>query len=108
MPLYLVTCLCDEGIRETLFRVFEADSRLDIARAIHRDPSAWEWWLKLSRVWVPSYYEERECPPPEVLLARIDASTIDGDSAWAFRIHEIRTIEKLPPGRDAGPPTSGA
>lgn len=105
MPLYLVTCVCDEGMWESLFRVFEADCRLDIARAIHRDPTSWKHWLQLSRVWRPSY-EEQVCPPPEVLLARIDASTIDGDSTSAFRIHEIRTIERAPP--SGSTVTSGA
>ena len=95
MPLFLVTCVCDEGVWETSFKVFEAESRLDIAREIHRDPRPWIRWLERSKVWRPSR-EEEDCPPPEVLLRRIDASTMDGSSTWAFRIHEIKTIERIP------------
>lgn len=96
MPLFLATCVCDEGVRENLFRVFEAEDRLDIARAIHRDPTSWMRWLDWSRVWRPSR-DEPNCPPPDELLRRIDASTIDGDSWWAYRIHEIKTVERLTP-----------
>jgi hypothetical protein len=96
MPLYLVTCVCDEGVWETSFKVIDAESRSDIARAISRSPDAWMRWLHLSKVWRPSP-EEPECPPPEELLRRIDSSTIDGDSTWAFRIHEVTQVEHIPP-----------
>ncbi len=89
-----MTCVCDEGVWESSFKVFEAECRLDIAREIYRNPEPWKHWLEVSKVWRPSY-EEQDCPPPEVLLRRIDASTIDGDSAWAFRIHEIKTVTRL-------------
>lgn len=38
MPLFLVTCVRDEGIWPSSFKVFEAESRLDIAHHIHRNP----------------------------------------------------------------------
>jgi hypothetical protein len=74
--------------------VFEAESRLSVVREIHRNPEPWMRWLDVSRVWRRSC-DEPNCPPPEVLLWRIDASAIDGDSSWAFRIHEIKAIETL-------------
>ena len=96
MPLYLLTCVCDEGVWDTTFKVVEAESRLDIARAISHSPWAWMTWLERSKVWRPSR-DEQNCPPPDVLLKRIDASHIDGSSSWAFRIHEIPAVEHIPP-----------
>jgi hypothetical protein len=95
MPLYLVSCVCDEGVWGTSFKVIEAESRLSIAEAITRSPELWKRWLALSKVWWPSPDEEA-CPPPEELLRRIDRSMIDGDSTWALRIHEIKSIEPVP------------
>ena len=95
MPLYLVTCVCDEGVWETSFKVIEAESRSDIARAISLAPEPWRRWLELSKVWRPSP-EEPNCPPPEELLRRIDRSSIDADSTWAFRVHQIQSVERLP------------
>ncbi len=97
MPLFLLTNVCDEGVEPSYFRVMEADSRLDICRHIHRNSWPWRWWLERSKVWRPSR-DEQECPPAEVLLKRIDDSRIDGDSSWAFRIHEIPAVERIPPG----------
>ena len=83
MPLYLVTCVCDEGVWESSFKVFEAECRLDIAREIYRNPEPWKHWLEVSKVWRPSY-EEQDCPPPSattdalraVMLGWLDETTV--------------------------------
>jgi hypothetical protein len=97
VPLYLVTCVCDEGVWDSSFRLIEAESRLAIARDIHRDPRPWRDWLEWSRVWRRGEPEEQVCPLPEELLRRIDASRVDGDSEWAFRIHEVKSGARLVP-----------
>jgi hypothetical protein len=36
------------------------------------------------------------------LLSQIDATHVDGDSSYQFRIHEITAIERLPGRQTAG------
>jgi hypothetical protein len=101
MPLFLITSVCDEGISATSFKVVEAESRLSIARHILDRPNDWEQFLRRTRLWwdltyYPYKYGEPRGWTPADLLARIDATHVDGDSEYQFRIHEITAIERLP------------
>jgi hypothetical protein len=107
MPLFLITSVCDEGISATSFKVVEAESRLSIARHILDRPYDWEQLLRRTRLWwdltyYPYKYGEPRGWTPADLLARIDATHVDGDSEYQFRIHEITAIERLPGERAAG------
>lgn len=90
--LFLVTCLCDEGMTERRFRVIEAESRLAIVESMHRDPWKWRDYLKRSQLW-ESLHEFRWTP--EQLLHGINRSSIDGDSRDQLAIHEITRVETL-------------
>lgn len=100
MPLFLVTCVCDEGLYDSSFRVVEATSRLAVAQNMLQNPRRWRTFLN-------SAYKEKGGVSPlfdyihepnltaELLLQEIDRTYIDGDSFFQLRIYEIQTIEKI-------------
>lgn len=101
MPLFLITSVCDEGVSESGFKLVEAESRVAITRAILDHPHDWEPLLRRTKLWWElTYYEYKHGEPrgwsPAELLKQIDSTHVDGDSEYQFRIHEIRTIEKIP------------
>lgn len=113
MPLFLITSVCDEGVSATSFKVVEAESRLSIARHILNRPHDWEPFLRRTKLWwdltyYPYKYGEPRGWTPADLLARIDATHVDGDSDYQFRIHEITAIKRLPGEQDAGDGESGS
>ncbi len=91
MPLFLVTCVYDEGIYESSFRVVEAPSRLAIAESMLRDPYPWQDFLYRSHL-LDGVEDKRWSA--EELLKRIDATHVDGDSDAQLAIHEIKQIEQ--------------
>src|SRR4051812_37304276 len=99
MALFLITSVCDEGVYEGSFKVVEASSMTEIAKAILKKPYAWERFLRSSSLWWDlTRYEYKYGEPfqitPEQLLERINATHVDGDSEYQIRIHEIGQIEK--------------
>lgn len=94
MPLFLVTCVYDEGVYESSFRVIEAPSRLAVAESMLRNPYPWQDFL--DRSYLLDGVEERRWTPEE-LLERIDASYVDGDSIAKLSIYEIKNIEQYQP-----------
>src|SRR5205809_8098151 len=99
MPLFLITSVCDEGVYESSFKVVEAPSATEIAKNMLQNPYAWERFLRNTNLWWDlTYYEYKYGEPfmitPEQLLARINATYVDGDSDYQMRIHEIKQIEK--------------
>jgi len=88
MPLYLVTNVCDEGLHDTSFRVIEAPSRLAVAEHILGDLTSWIRWLRRSYI-----LDGVESCTAGQLLARIDATRVDGDSEFQFAIQELTKIE---------------
>jgi hypothetical protein len=111
MPLFLITSVCDEGVSATSFKVVEAESRSSIAQHILDRPYDWERFLRHTKLWwdltyYPYKYGEPRGWSAADLLAQIDATHVDGDSDYQFRIHEITAIERLPGERAAGVPDS--
>jgi hypothetical protein len=101
MPLFLITSVCDEGVSESGFKLVEADSPIAIAQDILERPHDWEPFLRRTKLWWElTYYEYKYGQPrgwsPAELLKQIDSTHVDGDSEYQFRIHEIKTIEKIP------------
>src|SRR5262245_27588073 len=90
MPLFLVTCVCDEGVDETSFRVVEAQSRLSVAENMVRDPYRWKVFLERSHFW--GQVHDRWWSPDE-FLKELANSHVDGDSQDQLAIHEITKIE---------------
>jgi hypothetical protein len=90
MALFLVTCVCDEGVSPSSFRVVEAPSRLAVAASILRRPDPWIDFLRRAYLWEGA--RDREWSA-EQLLARIDHSSVDGDSRYQMAILEIPKIE---------------
>lgn len=72
MPLFLVTCVCDEGVYANAFRVVEAPSRLAVAAYIRQHPSRWDDFLPL---------------PPLSLVSRETRDEGRGDIAALPRHH---------------------
>ena len=91
MPLFLVTCVYDEGVYESNFRVVEATSRLAVAECILREPYRWYDFLDRSYLW--DGVEEVRWSAAE-LLERIDGSYVDGDSRAKLSLYEIKEIER--------------
>jgi hypothetical protein len=91
MALFLVTCVCDEGVSARSFRVVEAPSRLAVAACILRRPDAWADFLRRAYLW--DEVRDRQWSP-EQLLARIDASSVDGDSRYQMAVLEVPGIEE--------------
>jgi hypothetical protein len=101
MALFLITCVCDEGVYENDFKVVEANSREDIAQQMLDNPYKWEKFLQSTAVWWDlTRYEYKYGEPigwsPTDLLERIDATRVDGDSEFQVRIYEIKQIDKIP------------
>jgi len=90
MALFLVSCVCDEGMSARSFRVVEAPSRLAVAALIMRQPYSWDEFLHRSYLWED--VRDRRWTPEE-LLARIDASSVDGDSRYQMAILQLPKIE---------------
>jgi hypothetical protein len=90
MPLFLVTCVCDEGVYANSFRVVEAPSRLAVAASMRQKPYRWDDFLRRSALWEAVRDGQWSA---EELLQRIDATWVDGDSRYQMSIHEITTIE---------------
>jgi hypothetical protein len=112
MPLFLITSVCDEGVSATSFKVVEADSRLSIAQNILDHPYHWERFLRRTKLWwdltyYPYKYGEPRGWTAADLLSQIDATHVDGDSSYQFRIHEITAIERLAGQQAAGEVTAG-
>jgi hypothetical protein len=104
MPLFLITSVCDEGVSATSFKVVEAESRLSIAQHILDHPHDWERMLRHTKLWwdltsYPYKYGESRGWTAADLLSQIDATHVDGDSSYQFRIHEITAIERVPANR---------
>ena len=91
MALFLVTCVCDEGVSPRSFRVVEAPSRLAVAEGILRCPDRWADFLRRAYLW--EELRDRQWSA-EKLLAKIDASSVDGDSRYQMAILEIPKIER--------------
>jgi hypothetical protein len=89
MPLFLVTCVCDEGVWESSFRVVEAASRRAVAESILRRPYHWHDFLERSHFWeqVRDHWWS-----PDEFLKELAGSHVDGDSQYQFAIHEITKI----------------
>lgn len=94
MPLFLITCVYDEGLYESSFRVADAPSRLAVAENMLNEPYRWKEFLDWSYLW--DGVEERRWSAEE-LLRRIDASYVDGDSQAGLSVYEIKTIEQVQP-----------
>jgi hypothetical protein len=95
MPLFLVTCVCDEGVYANSFRVVEAPSRLAVAECMRQHPYRWDDFLRRSAVWE----EVRDGQwSAEKLLKRIDSTWVDGDSRYKMSVYEITTIEQCEQG----------
>jgi hypothetical protein len=90
MPLFLVTCVCDEGVWESSFRILEAPSRLAVADSILRRPYSWRDFLQRSRFW--DEVRDRLWSAEE-FLNQLGGSHVDGDSQYQLAIHEIAKIE---------------
>jgi hypothetical protein len=92
MALFLITCVCDEGVYEHSFRVVEAPSRLTVAEGILCDPYNWADYLRRSYLWEEVC--DRRWSAGE-LLKRIDGSSVEGDSRYRLSLYEIKSIERL-------------
>jgi hypothetical protein len=90
MPLFLVTCVCDEGIDESALRVLQAPSRTAVAESILQSPYDWSDFLRRSRFW--EQLRDRWWSPAEFLKA-LSSSHVDGDSLYQLAIQEIPRIE---------------
>ena len=93
MPLFLVSCVCDEGVSDGNFLVVEAADRRSVAAAVLANPTAWRRFLERSRVWDAATAASMTA---EQLLAAIDRTRVDGDSDYQLAILPV------PPVRPAG------
>lgn len=124
MPLFLITCVYDEGVYESSFRVVNAPSREDVARYILTNYESWEDYLSRSifYLWL---YDKHEGPAelwesmryvimneedsrklrslfvpwllrlsPQEFLKWADRTHVDGDSQAKLAIHTIKEIEE--------------
>jgi hypothetical protein len=48
MALFLVTCVIDEGVSESSFRVIQASSRASVAQSILKHYEVWEGFISSS------------------------------------------------------------
>ena len=90
MALFLVTCVCDEGVSPRSFRVVEAPSRLAVAQCMSRQPHSWFEFLRRSGIWEQGRDHQGS---GEQLLAKIDASSVHGDSRYQMAILAIPKVE---------------
>ncbi|MCI0407661.1 MAG: hypothetical protein L0191_03690, partial [Acidobacteria bacterium] len=100
-----------EGVSATSFKVVEAESRVAIAQHILNHLHEWERFLRPTSLWWDlSYYPYKYSRPrgwtAEDLLARLDATHVDGDSSYQLRVHEIPEVERLSGQRPAQELTS--
>ena len=125
MALFLVTCLYDEGIYESDFRIIEAQSREAVAEYILRNYADWEDWLHRSVFY--KWLNDKDIGPRDLwesmrrvilnredgeklealfepwlrslssaaLLEWIDRTGVDGDSEAQLAICEITEIEQI-------------
>ena len=124
MALFLVTCVIDEGVYESSFRVVEASSKEDVAKYMLSNYDSWEDFIfrSIFYIWL---YDDKEGPKelwdsmrrviineedsnklrnafkpwflslsPESLLNWIHRTRVDGDSSAQLAIYEIKEIEK--------------
>ena len=124
MALFLVTCVIDEGVYESSFRVVKASSREAVAKYILTHYESWEDFISRSIFYL--WLDDREEGPkelwdrmrhvilneedsqtlrnaftpwflnrsPKQLLTWIDRTRVDGDSSAQFAIYEIKEIEE--------------
>jgi hypothetical protein len=101
MPLFLVTCVIDEGVYESDFRVVEATSKLAVAKDMLLHPSRWELYLRSAYnqegefMELLEYIHKNPDLTAEELLKKIEQTYVDGDSCAQLRIHEIKAIDKI-------------
>lgn len=109
MPLYLITSVCDEGVYPDDFRLVEAGSREAIAGDMLAQPLKWERFLRNTKLWSEltegeyGYEQPRRWSAAE-LLARIDATRVDGDIENQLRIHPVGEVLQIPPATGPAPP----
>jgi len=124
MALFLVTCVVDEGVYESSFRVIQAASRAAVAKYILNNYEAWEGFISSSifYLWLDDQAEgptelwermrhvivnEEDSKTlrqafkawflnlsPENLLTWIDRTRVDGDSSAQLTIYAIKAIEE--------------
>jgi hypothetical protein len=100
--LFLVTCVYDEGVEATSFRVVEAPSRLAVAQHIVDHPDLWSKFLRDAHLYDPiirgnmPYYADPRPVTAEEALKLIDHSGVDGDSRARMSIYPITDIVQLP------------
>lgn len=100
--LFLVTCVYDEGVYESSFRVVEAASRLAVAQAIVESPDIWSRFLHDAQLYDPivrgsrPYYADPSPVTAEEALRLIDRSCVDGDRRARMSIHPVTAIVTLP------------
>ena len=100
--LFLVTCVYDEGVYASSFRVVEAPSRLAVAQAIVDKPDIWSQFLRDAHLYDPiirgnmPYYADPRPVTAEEALRLIDGSSVDGDSRARMSIYPITDIITLP------------
>ena len=99
---FLVACVNNVGVNENSFRMVEAPSRLDVARAIVDSPDIWSKWLHDSRLYDPivrgdmPYYADAKPVTAEEALRLIDHSSVNGDNRARMSIHPVTEVLKLP------------
>lgn len=97
--LFLVTCVYDEGIHPGAFRLVRSSSRRAVAEAMLADPYRWATFLRPGGLFEAAtrgdgaYYEESRPISADALLARIDASRVDGDSRAQLAVLPVPEIE---------------
>jgi len=124
MALFLVTCVVDEGVYESSFRVIQASSRESVATYILNHYASWEDFI-LSSIFYLWLEDQAEGPTelwekmkhvigneeernqlrqafkpwflnlsPQTLLKWIDRTSVDGDSRAQLAIYAIKEIEQ--------------
>jgi len=101
MKLFLVTCVCDEGMNEgtDYSQLVLAESRLAVAELILNDPWSWRIMLERSRLWDVDRldvghrrFEKEWAYTASEFLQAIDDTRVDGDSRWQLAITELTEI----------------
>lgn len=125
MALFLITCVYDEGVYESNFRVVEATSREVIAEYILKnydsfadnlERSVFYKWLNDNKVGPKDFWEKMNrvilnatdsknlidlfkiwflSLSPKEILEWIDRTSVDGDSEAQLAIYEITKIERF-------------
>lgn len=125
MALFLITCVYDEGVYESNFRVVEAASREAVAQHILKNYESfadylersvfYKWlndkevgpneiWEKMNRVIVHADDSEKlhqlfktwfSSLSAKEVLKRIDQTSVDGDSQAQLTIYEVINVEKV-------------